>query len=318
MIPSTVTLETVEPHPPATTVRCLRRQRTGVGPRVAFVAEVAVGRDREAVGDITVGDELAEHVGREPIHPVLLDLCTGIAGAGAARRRWRRTRKSTRTCSCRCAMGGSYCANGCHGGSIAVRDGSPAGSTARCRSFDLDFVDRDGRNPRWNSRVHGQARTAGGVVAGPRRRCDADVVRRRLAGDSTSRVDEVRRERQLAGCRVRRTGRRTAEFRAVGGIADPGSWRQLLARAAERRRAGVRASCCGPPDGRTAEESRPNLRPVWKAEIGECSTPCTSCWPEGTNCAGGLWVVTERAVATEAGEPVDPAQAALWGLGRTV
>ena len=39
---------------------------------------------------------------------------------------------------------------------------------------------------------------------------------------------------------------------------------------------------------------------------------------EGTSLAGGLWVVTERAVATEAGEPVDPVQAALWGLGRTV
>ena len=32
---------------------------------------------------------------------------------------------------------------------------------------------------------------------------------------------------------------------------------------------------------------------------------------------GGLWIVTERAVATESGEPVDPVQAALWGLGRT-
>jgi NADPH:quinone reductase-like Zn-dependent oxidoreductase/acyl carrier protein len=32
---------------------------------------------------------------------------------------------------------------------------------------------------------------------------------------------------------------------------------------------------------------------------------------------GGLWIVTERAVATESGEPVDPAQAALWGFGRT-
>ena len=52
-----------------------------LGADVAFVAEVALGRDREAVGDITVGDELAEHIGREPIHPVLLDLCTGIAGA---------------------------------------------------------------------------------------------------------------------------------------------------------------------------------------------------------------------------------------------
>ena len=35
----------------------------------------------EAVGDIAVGAELAEQIGSEPIHPVLLDLCTGIAGA---------------------------------------------------------------------------------------------------------------------------------------------------------------------------------------------------------------------------------------------
>ena len=33
---------------------------------------------------------------------------------------------------------------------------------------------------------------------------------------------------------------------------------------------------------------------------------------------GGLWIITERAVATESGEPVDPVQAALWGLGRTI
>ncbi len=32
---------------------------------------------------------------------------------------------------------------------------------------------------------------------------------------------------------------------------------------------------------------------------------------------GGLWIVTEQAVATESGEPVDPVQAALWGFGRT-
>ena len=33
---------------------------------------------------------------------------------------------------------------------------------------------------------------------------------------------------------------------------------------------------------------------------------------------GGLWIITERAVATEPGEPVDPVQAALWGFGRTM
>ena len=32
---------------------------------------------------------------------------------------------------------------------------------------------------------------------------------------------------------------------------------------------------------------------------------------------GGLWIITEHAVATESGEPVDPVQAALWGFGRT-
>ena len=35
--------------------------------------------DGEAVGDIAIGEELAEQLGSEPIHPVLLDLCTGVA-----------------------------------------------------------------------------------------------------------------------------------------------------------------------------------------------------------------------------------------------
>ncbi len=39
---------------------------------------------------------------------------------------------------------------------------------------------------------------------------------------------------------------------------------------------------------------------------------------QDTKLTGGLWIVTERAVATESGEPVDPVQAALWGFGRTV
>ena len=33
----------------------------------------------EAIGDIVVGEELAEHLGTEPMHPVLMDLCTGVA-----------------------------------------------------------------------------------------------------------------------------------------------------------------------------------------------------------------------------------------------
>ncbi|HEY9264929.1 MAG TPA: acyltransferase domain-containing protein, partial [Mycobacterium sp.] len=33
----------------------------------------------EAIGDILVGAELAEQLGTEPMHPVLMDLCTGVA-----------------------------------------------------------------------------------------------------------------------------------------------------------------------------------------------------------------------------------------------
>src|SRR5262249_25336153 len=36
---------------------------------------------KKALGEISVGEELAPHVGDEPIHPVLLDLCCGISGA---------------------------------------------------------------------------------------------------------------------------------------------------------------------------------------------------------------------------------------------
>ncbi len=32
-----------------------------------------------AIGDILVGAELAEQLGTEPMHPVLMDLCTGVA-----------------------------------------------------------------------------------------------------------------------------------------------------------------------------------------------------------------------------------------------
>ncbi len=39
---------------------------------------------------------------------------------------------------------------------------------------------------------------------------------------------------------------------------------------------------------------------------------------EAVKLPGGLWIITERAVATESSELVDPVQAALWGLGRTI
>ena len=40
------------------------------GAELVRIAEIAVAGDGEAIGDISIGEELAEHLGTEPIHPV--------------------------------------------------------------------------------------------------------------------------------------------------------------------------------------------------------------------------------------------------------
>ena len=63
----------------------------------------------------------------------------------------------------------------------------------------------------------------------------------------------------------------------------------------------------------------PNSRRGWRSRSISCSLSCGRCRrSEDVKLTGGLWIITERAVATESGEPVDPAQSALWGLGRTI
>ena len=57
----------------------------------------------EAIGDITVGEELAEHLGTEPMHPVLLDLCTGVAFPAFPA--LLAAEQGVPTCSCRCGTG---------------------------------------------------------------------------------------------------------------------------------------------------------------------------------------------------------------------
>ncbi|HKH50580.1 MAG TPA: acyltransferase domain-containing protein, partial [Mycobacterium sp.] len=97
----------------------------------------------EAVGDIAVGAELAEHVGAEPIHPVLLDLCTGIAGAALLAAGEQSDIDADLFLPLR------Y-------GTVALRKRMPSRFYCRARwqtggvgsetqVFDLEFVDRDGR-----------------------------------------------------------------------------------------------------------------------------------------------------------------------------
>ena len=71
--------------------------------------------------------------------------------------------------------------------------------------------------------------------------------------------------------------------------------------------------------GASADESSAEVAARLETEIADLlSAVHTLQAEEAVKLPGGLWIITERAVATESGEPVDPVQAALWGLGRTI
>ena len=98
---------------------------------------------------------------------------------------------------------------------------------------------------------------------------------------------------------------------------DPEHLGQLLAQAQERGVpfSGIVWRSAGP----SAEESSAESAARLETEIAHLlSAVHTLQADEAVKLPGGLWIITERAVATESGEPVDPVQAALWGLGRTI
>ncbi|QLL05858.1 type I polyketide synthase [Mycobacterium vicinigordonae] len=273
--------------------------------------------DGEAIGDVVVGDELSEHLGSEPIHPVLLDLCTGVAFP---------------------AFPALLAAE--HGvadlflplryGRVMLREKMPRRFYCRAKwhdstldsetqVFDLDFVDRDGR-------------LLGGIRDFTVKRAPREALLRGLGGDATRLLytlgwhevpppasdaadsavgtwlvagfDELAAE--LPGClRIERS-------------ADPEQVRQLIAQTQERgvQISGIVLRGNGKHD---AEESSVDFAARLQAEIGNVIGVVHPLLADDTlKLPGGLWIVTERAVAAEPGELVDPVQAALWGLGRTI
>ena len=185
--------------------------------------------------------------------------------------------------------------------------------------FDLDFVDRDGRN-------------LGGIREFTVKRAPREALLRSLGGDATRMLYGVGwRETPppSSGDAAGETGNWLvagfAELAAelpnsveVDELADREQWRDLLARARADGApvSGIVLRATGRPD---AEESSTEFAARLESQLGNVLAAVHALLAEeGTSLAGGLWVVTERAVATEAGEPVDPVQAALWGLGRTV
>ncbi|OBB99180.1 type I polyketide synthase [Mycobacterium sp. 852002-40037_SCH5390672] len=270
----------------------------------------------EAIGDILVGEELAEQLGSEPMHPVLMDLCTGVAFPAFP-------------ALLAAEQGVNDLFLPLRYGQVMLREKMPRRFYCRARwhsselnsetqVFDLDFVDRDGRQ-------------LGGIREFTVKRAPREALLRGLGGDATRLLyslgwHEVPPPSREEAAEVTGTWL-IAGFDELAATVpgcvpldrsiDPEPLGQVLAQAAERGLpfTGVVWRSSGPnkEDGAGSENWAGRL----ETEITNLLSAVHAVQGGAVKLPGGLWIVTERAVATESGEQVDPVQAALWGFGRT-
>ncbi|WP_165606846.1 polyketide synthase dehydratase domain-containing protein, partial [Mycolicibacterium iranicum] len=267
----------------------------------------------EAIGDILVGAELAEQLGTEPMHPVLMDLCTGVAFPAFP-------------ALLAAEQGVNDLFLPLRYGQVSLREKMPRRFYCRAKwhqsaldgetqVFDLDFLDRDGQR-------------LGGIGEFTVKRAPREALLRGLGGDATRLLYTL--------------GWHEIPLTPADGATVSGTW--LIAGFDELA---ALVPGCVPVDRTTNPEllgalltdaqqrGLPFSGVVWRADAGgaEESTADGGARLEseiahllsavhtvqggGVKLPDGLWIVTERAVATESGEPVDPVQAALWGFGRT-
>ena len=169
----------------------------------------------EAIGDIIVGEELAEHLGTEPMHPVLMDLCTGVAFPAFP-------------ALLAAEQGVNDLFLPLRYGQVTLKEKMPRRFYCRARwhesaldsetqVFDLDFVDRDGR-------------LLGGIREFTVKRAPREALLRGLGGDATRLLytlgwhevpppraveEHGRLQRHLADRRIRRAGRQGAGLHPV-------------------------------------------------------------------------------------------------------
>ena len=274
--------------------------------------------DGEAVGDIAIGDELAEQLGTEPIHPVLLDLCTGIAFPAFP---------AVLAAADEGVVADLYLP--LRYGRVVLRERLPkrfycrarwqsGGIDSETQVFDLDFVDRDGRQ-------------LGGIREFTVKRAPREALLRGLGGDGARHLYTLGWQEIAPPAPDTAAGDGTWLIAGFDELAadlpdcvsldhntDPESWSRLFTRAAERG---------APVSGIVWRSNRRPGTPETSAEfaarleneIDQLLTVVGTLQAQpDLKLTGGLWIVTERAVPTEAGEPVDPVQSALWGFGRTV
>jgi acyl transferase domain-containing protein/NADPH:quinone reductase-like Zn-dependent oxidoreductase/acyl carrier protein len=270
----------------------------------------------EAIGDISVGEELSEQLGTEPMHPVLMDLCTGVAFPAFP-------------ALLAAEQGVNDLFLPLRYGQVFLREKMPRRFYCRARwhtsaldsetqVFDLDFVDREGRQ-------------LGGIREFTVKRAPREALLRGLGGDATRLLytlgwHEVPLPPSEDAGNVSGTwlvaGFSELAAELPGCISfdrtmDPELLGQLLTQAHERGMpiSGIVWRSTGPSAHESSSDSAARL----EAEISQLLSAVHTLQGDGpVKLPGGLWIITERAVATESGEPVDPVQAALWGLGRTI
>lgn len=274
--------------------------------------------DGEAVGDVTVGDELAEHLGTEPMHPVLLDLCTGVVFPAfpallAAEQGFNDLLLPLRygQVSLREKMPRRFYCRG---------KWRPSALDSETQVFDIDFIDRDGRH-------------LGGIREFTVKRAPQSLLQG-LGGDATRLLytlgwHEVPPQPSNDGVANPSGTWLIAGFDELAAQlpgcipfdrnTDPESFGQLLA-CAEDRGGPVTGIVWRATQSGGQESSAESVARL-ETEIAGLLTAVHALQNadgSAVKLPGGLWIVTERGVATESGEPVDPVQAALWGLGRTI
>ncbi|MFI5506558.1 SDR family NAD(P)-dependent oxidoreductase [Mycobacterium sp. NPDC051804] len=262
----------------------------------------------EAIGDILVGEELAEHIGAEAMHPVLMDLCTGVAFPAFP-------------AVLAAEQGVSDLFLPLRYGQVTLRDKMPRRFYCRAKwhenplenetqVFDLDFVDRDGRS-------------LGGIHEFTVKRAPREALLRGLGGDAT------RLLYTLGWHEVPVSSDAAAEVNGTWLIAGfDGLAAEVPGCIPLDRSAGP--ELLGQVLADAHERGMPFSGVVWRAGAPDDSEDAVRLETEianllsgvhtvqgGVKLPGGLWIITERAVATESGEQVDPVQAALWGFGRT-
>ncbi|TQR86910.1 SDR family NAD(P)-dependent oxidoreductase [Mycobacterium hodleri] len=272
--------------------------------------------DGEAIGDILVGEELTEHLGTEPMHPVLMDLCTGVAFPAFP-------------ALLAAEQGVNDLFLPLRYGQVTLREKMPrrfycrarwhdSGLDSETQVFDLDFLDRDGRQ-------------LGGIREFTVKRAPREALLRGLGGDATRLLYTLGwHEVPASGDDGNGAGSASGTWLVAGfdelaakvpgciplnRDIDPELLGQVLADAHQRGLgfSGVVWRSAAPLGHETTAEATARM----ESEIANLLSAVHTVQGGEVKLPGGLWIVTERAVATESGEPVDPVQAALWGFGRT-